>query len=259
MTHVNLEQHQSLRIGMGEKSILSALAIACLPPSDQTELKESQDDDTGTAAKKKTPQQPQLTKQWIDCVTKAYAQRPDYEALVGLLCEANQQHDSAEKIEWLTARAAPTVGVPVLTMSAYPVSSVHDVLTRIRKNAQSSATCEFKYDGARVQIHAAVAPDDSLRVGRIFSRNMEDNTERYSSLLELVRGQLINRSSAQPAATDVILEGEVVAMDRASGAFLPFQVLQTKTTTEYCLFVFDLLAANGTSMLFVRTAYTLAR
>lgn len=234
---------------MGEKSILSALAIARLPPSDQTELQTPEDEDT--TAKKKAPQQLQLTKQWVDCVTKAYAQRPDYEALVGLLCEANQHHDPAEKIQWLTARAAPTVGVPVLTMSAYPVSSIRDVLTRIHKNAQSSATCEFKYDGARVQIHVAVAPDDSLRVGRIFSRNMEDNTERYSSLLELVRGQMIDRST-----TDVILEGEVVAMDRATRSFLPFQVLQTKTTTEYCLFVFDLLAANGTSMLHVRTTST---
>lgn len=233
---------------MGEKSILSALAIATLPPSDQTELQDPEDD-------KKTPKH-RLTKQWIDCVTKAYAQRPDYEALVGLLCEINQERDSARKIEWLTTRAAPTVGVPVLTMSAYPVSSVHDVVTRIRKNAQSSATCEFKYDGARVQIHAAVTPDGSLRVRRIFSRNMEDNTERYSSLLELVHGQLINRSSLQPALTDVILEGEVVAMDRATGSFLPFQVLQTKTTSEYCLFAFDLLAANGVSMLSVRTTST---
>ncbi|TYZ56895.1 hypothetical protein PybrP1_003620 [[Pythium] brassicae (nom. inval.)] len=228
--------HQSLRIAMGEKSILAALASASAPtPSEPNALLEAST--TESAA------DPAL-KAWTESVTRAYAQRPDYAALARLLVNSQHERDLATKVAWLDARAAPTVGVPVLTMSAYPVASLAAVVERTRKTANKTATCEFKYDGARVQVHlsAASAGSDAPRVRRIFSRNMEDTTDKYASLLPVLQRQL-------RGGHEVVVEGEVVAVDRATQRFLPFQVLQTKTTTDFCLFVFDLLHVDGDKLL----------
>ncbi|KAF1316730.1 DNA ligase, partial [Globisporangium splendens] len=229
---VRMLAHQSLRIGMGEKSILAALAMASAPEphvQEKHELAESS--------------LPFPLKQWTESVTMAYAQQPNYAALASLLHANQREQDLTKKIEWLNGYASPTVGVPVLTMSAYPISSVESVIDRIQKTSSKTASCEYKYDGARVQIHLSLGDDDTEVVGRIFSRNMEDNTEKYGSLLDVLQRQL------QPGVHELILEGEVVAVDRVTQRFLPFQVLQTKTTTDFCLFGFDLLYLNGEKLI----------
>lgn len=224
---------------MGEKSILAALAMASVP-SDGDESS-----DVGSALKPKL---------WTDCVTQAYAQLPDYGALADRLHTNRFEPQLEKKLEWLPHQARPTVGIPVLTMSAYPISSVADLLERISKSGSPTATCEFKYDGARVQIHFSSSPSDPsapTRERRIFSRNMEDITEKYGSLLDVLERQLQLRYPSATGSTgvSVILEGEVVAMNRTTGEFHPFQVLQAKATTEFCLFAFDLLSFNGESLL----------
>uniref|UniRef100_K3WYA7 DNA ligase n=1 Tax=Globisporangium ultimum (strain ATCC 200006 / CBS 805.95 / DAOM BR144) TaxID=431595 RepID=K3WYA7_GLOUD len=229
---VRMLAHQSLRIGMGEKSILAALAMASAPEPNIQEKQELAE-----------PSLPFPLKQWTESVTKAYAQQPNYAALASLLHANQREQDLTKKIEWLNAHASPTVGVPVLTMSAYPISSVEGVIDRIQKTSSKTASCEYKYDGARVQIHLSLGGDGTQVVGRIFSRNMEDNTEKYGSLLDVLQRQLKN------GVNELILEGEVVAVDRATQRFLPFQVLQTKTTTDFCLFAFDLLYLNGEKLI----------
>ncbi|ETL93301.1 hypothetical protein L917_08518 [Phytophthora nicotianae] len=232
---VRMLAHQNLRIGMGEKSILSALAMASIPSTGEDPASE-------------------LEKQWIDCVTLAYAQHPNYGVLAELVHASQQEKDIARRITWLHDEARPTTGVPVLTMSAYPVSSVAAVLDRVGKSTSRTATCEYKYDGARVQVHLSLSGSNcSVRtIGRIFSRNMEDVTERYSSLLGILEKRVTARTATtpiSPSVTSFIVEGEVVALDRETGSFLPFQVLQTKTTTEFCLFLFDLLAIDDKNLL----------
>ncbi|CAH0522104.1 unnamed protein product [Peronospora belbahrii] len=238
---VRMLAHQNLRIGMGEKSILWALAIASDPS-------------TGEGAQKQDTIAPSAQeKSWVECVTVAYAQHPNYHVLVKLLRASQHINDIGRKIEWLHNEARPLTGVPVLTMSAYPVSSVAAVLGRISKSTSHTATCEYKYDGARVQVHLSSLDDSSTySVRRIFSRNMEDVTEKFSSLLDvLVKRVTAHNSKAQGSAfgKSLIVEGEVVALDRQTGTFRPFQVLQTRTTTEFCLFLFDLLAVDGINLL----------
>ncbi|CEG36418.1 hypothetical protein PPTG_11183 [Plasmopara halstedii] len=232
---VRMLAHQNLRIGMGEKSILSALALASFP---------SNVDDLASRGKT----------EWIDCITVAYAQHPNYHKLAELVHVSQHEKDIVQRMAWLYDEAHPTSGVPVLTMSAYPESSVSSVLNRVRKTLSRTATCEYKYDGARLQVHLTL-PNSSVQsgsVGRIFSRNMEDVTERYSSLLHVLERRLKARDAALQSlshVTSFIVEGEVVAIDRTTGTFLPFQMLQTKTTTEFCLFLFDLLAIDHTNLL----------
>ncbi|GMF28958.1 unnamed protein product [Phytophthora fragariaefolia] len=226
---------------MGEKSILSALAMASLP---SIKSSDAEDDAVSMALKKK----------WIDCVTLAYAQHPNYRVLAGLVHASQSEADVAHKIKWLHDEARPSAGVPVLTMSAYPVSSVTAVLDRVAKSTDRIATCEYKYDGARVQIHLLLSSNgtDAGAVRRIFSRNMEDVTERFSSLLDVLQENIEARKSKSEELSSVssfIVEGEVVALDRKTGTFRPFQVLQAKTTKDFSLFLFDLLAINGSNLL----------
>ncbi|KAG7380710.1 hypothetical protein PHYPSEUDO_006892 [Phytophthora pseudosyringae] len=239
---VRMLAHQNLRIGMGEKSILSALAIATTPSI--FDFVGDQDDATATA----------LEKDWVDCVTLAYAQHPNYRVLAELVHASQHERDIARRIRWLHDEARPATGVPVLTMSAYPVSSVAAVLDRVGKSAGRTVTCEYKYDGARVQVHLSLRDSNGTLqfVGRIFSRNMEDVTERYSSLLDVLEQRVAAHNATMQGSSPVaslIVEGEVVALDRETGTFRPFQVLQTKTTTEFCLFLFDLLAVDGANLL----------
>ncbi|KAL4110101.1 hypothetical protein PRIC1_001794 [Phytophthora ramorum] len=239
---VRMLAHQNLRIGMGEKSILSALAMASLPSV------EDNDDGQESAAT------PSREKDWVDCVTLAYAQHPNYRVLADLVHASQSQADISRRIDWLHEEAHPAAGVPVLTMSAYPMSSVAAVLDRVGRTESQTATCEYKYDGARVQAHLTLpdSSDGSGSVGRIFSRNMEDVTERFSSLLDVLKQRVAARNSTKQGSSSVsslIVEGEVVALDRKTGTFRPFQVLQTKSTTEFCLFLFDMLAVDGTNLL----------
>ncbi|RLN25924.1 hypothetical protein BBJ28_00018988, partial [Nothophytophthora sp. Chile5] len=239
--------HQTLRIGMGEKSILAALAMASYPLRETPKEEEDRENSTTPASSSQ--------KDWVECVTLAYAQHPSYSALAELLHANQRELQVGEKIRWLRTEARPAAGVPVLTMSAYPVSSVAAVLDRVAKSESRTATCEYKYDGARVQVHLSTNEESSRSVRRIFSRNMEDVTEKYASLLDVLQPQVAKRNSRRQGAavgSSWILEGEVVALDRSTGTFHPFQVLQTKTTTEFCLFVFDLLALDGDNLLQVR-------
>jgi DNA ligase 1 len=211
-------QHQKLRISMGEKSILAALALACLPPEEVDA---------------------NVRKAWTEAVGTAYSQLPDYNALAAILWDLlSTEDDVAVRTQRLLSVAAPRVGVPVLTMAAYPIASVHEAIERLRKSGETRATCEFKYDGARVQLHLA---REGIR--RVFSRNMEDQTDKYGSLLDVLERQLSGNVSS------LVMEGEVVAIDRETHVLLPFQVLQTKATTEFGLFAFDLLSINGESLI----------
>ncbi|KAJ0402675.1 hypothetical protein ATCC90586_006189 [Pythium insidiosum] len=230
---VRLLAHQKLRIAMGDKSILTALAAACLPEHSE-EL-----------ASSASP----ARRQWVAAVTQAYSQLPDYGALAAILsqivAEESGQHngDDSSRIEKMIKRlmhdAAPVVGTPVLPMAAYPLSSVREALDRLRRLG-AGATCEHKYDGARVQLHWR-----RDGTGRVFSRNLEDQTARYGSLLDTIAVQV------SPDVRELVVEGEVVALDRVSGSFLPFQVLQqvspdaSTPTAELGLYMFDLLTLNS--------------
>ncbi len=103
---------------------------------------------------------------------------------------------------------------------------------------------EFKLDGARIQIHR-----DADRV-RVFSRRLTDVTESVPEVVEF--------AFSLPAAS-FLLEGEVVAVDRA-GRPLPFQDLMRRFRRVHDiqaareeiplkLYLFDVLHVNGRTLL----------
>ncbi|KAI4717864.1 ATP-dependent DNA ligase [Aureobasidium sp. EXF-10727] len=101
--------------------------------------------------------------------------------------------------------------------------------------------------GQRAQVHC-----DSAGKVTIFSRHLEVMTDKYPDLVALVpkiRGEGVD---------SFILEGEVVAVDRETGALLPFQTLSnrarkdvaiTSVTVDVCLFSFDLMYLNGEGLM----------
>ena len=98
---------------------------------------------------------------------------------------------------------------------------------------------------------AAPTPNLRRRVA-IYSRNSEDNSGKYPDVAEAVLKALA------PGVRELVLDAEVVAIDRASGKILPFQVLSTRkrgvvtvaeVTVPVCLFAFDCLYKDGETLL----------
>jgi DNA ligase-1 len=140
--------------------------------------------------------------------------------------------DSLEKAQFCVFR-------PVKLMLAQTAQTVEEAL----KEQGGESAFEFKYDGARVQIHKQ-GP-----VVRIFSRRLTDVTESLPDIVEVVK-QNIEADSA-------IVEGEVVALD-SSGYPIAFQHLmrrfkRTKEVSDMrqriplTLYLFDVLFLNGES------------
>lgn len=138
-------------------------------------------------------------------------------------------------------RVGPAVFVPLLPMLAEPTEDFADVF-----EAHGGETAlEFKYDGARIQIH---------RYGetvRIWSRRLTEVTDSLPEIVRLARTAL--RGDA------LILDGEIVAI-ASDGRPLPFQDLMrrwrrvhdieaTARDVPLSLYLFDCLMLDGRSLI----------
>jgi DNA ligase-1 len=130
---------------------------------------------------------------------------------------------------------------PVKLMLAQVASDVDEALAE----HGGETAFEYKYDGARVQIHK--------RGGevRVFSRRLTDVTQSLPETVETVKRSI--------KADEAILEGEVIAVDDV-GSPIPFQHLmrrfkrvhKVKDMAEKIpvkLYLFDVLYLNGESLI----------
>lgn len=174
-------------------------------------------------------------------VIEAYNILPNLDLLVPLLMKKG--------IEFSASALSMVPGIPVKPMLAKISNGVQQVL----KLFQSKAfTCEYKYDGQRAQIHKL--EDGKMRV---FSRNGDETTSRFPDLIDIIK------ESCKPAARTFILDAEVVAVDRKNGCkLMSFQELSSRERgrkdslitvdsikVEICVFVFDIMFANGKQLL----------
>lgn len=138
------------------------------------------------------------------------------------------------------AGVAPRPLVPLLPMLGEIAPDFDEVLRAHR----GRTALEFKYDGARVQIHRA-----GERVG-IWTRRLSDVTRSLPDVVAITR-----QLSGEP----FILDGEVVALN-AAGRPLPFQELMRRFRRVHgvealvremplALHVFDCLLADGRSLI----------
>ncbi|MFZ0343789.1 MAG: ATP-dependent DNA ligase, partial [Nitrososphaeraceae archaeon] len=102
-----------------------------------------------------------------------------------------------------------TLFKPVRPMLAERVATTMDALNRM--NGRGFA--EYKLDGERIQVHKG--PENV----ELFTRRLDKITHHFPDLVESVRTLNVN---------ETILEGEVVAVDSETGAYLPFQLLMRR-------------------------------
>ena len=131
--------------------------------------------------------------------------------------------------------------VPLLPM----LSELSEDFDEILRVHNGETILEYKYDGARVQIHKE---DDQVR---IWSRRLTEVTGSIPEIVEIARDQLNGRS--------LILDAEVVAIG-TDGRPFPFQELMRRfrrihgialaaAEIPLRLYIFDCLFLNGSSLI----------
>ncbi|KAL2809807.1 ATP-dependent DNA ligase [Aspergillus granulosus] len=226
---------QNLRIGAVKTTMLIALARAfsISRPGDASFAIRSQQE----LARLKKNELAEIYNTAEELVKASYARHPNYNDLCPCLLEVGVTEE-------LLLRCGLQLHVPLMPMLGSITRDLSEMLTKLQGR---DFTCEYKYDGQRAQVHC----DDQGKV-TIFSRHLEQMTEKYPDLVSLVpqiRGESVS---------SFILEGEVVAVDQDTGELQAFQILtnRAKKNVEIgaikinvCLFAFDLMYLNGTPLL----------
>jgi DNA ligase-1 len=162
-------------------------------------------------------------------IEKAYNFHPDLGDITKILAEKGITE--VEKI-------GITYGIPIRMMLASRVP-----YGEIIEKLGTPFTAENKLDGERLQIHK------QGEEVKLFSRRSLEISEQYPDVCKMVTENI--------QVDDVIIEGEVVAIDSFYEKMLPFQVL-SKRRRKYdvediikevpvCLFLFDLLKYKNES------------
>jgi DNA ligase 1 len=131
---------------------------------------------------------------------------------------------------------------PVRPMLAQNVTSIREALDEMG----GKAGFEWKYDGARLQIHK------KGNEVRLYSRRLEDMTEALPEIVGFIRQSV--------KADTAILDSECIAIDKATGRPIPFQNILTRLRRIYkveetrqlfplILRPFDVLFKDGQSTL----------
>lgn len=172
-----------------------------------------------------------------EIVKGCFAKQPNYSDLVPVLLEIGISDE-------LLIRCGITLHIPLRPMLGSITRDLSEMLTKLQGR---DFACEYKYDGQRAQVHC----DEQGKVS-IFSRHLELMTDKYPDLVELIpkiRGE---------GVSSFIMEGEVVAVDGATGELKNFQTLTNRArkdvdigsiTINVCLFSFDLMYLNGQPLL----------
>jgi len=226
---------QHLRIGAVKTTMLIALSRAFLlsrPPNAGFPVT-PQDD----LIKLKKDGLAEVYSKGEELVKASFSRRPNYNDLVPCLLEVGISDE-------LLVRCGLAMGIPLRPMLGSITRDLGEMLTKLQGRDFS---CEYKYDGQRAQVHC----DENGKVS-IFSRHLESMVEKYPDLVQLVptiRGE---------GVSSFILEGEVVAVDKASGDLKAFQTLTNRARkdvdigsikVDVCLFAFDLMYLNGEELL----------
>ena len=163
-----------------------------------------------------------------DCVLRAYMLLGDLTEVARIALTAGPEAIKNTRV---------TLFVPIRPMLAEMAQDLQEVF----KEHKGLTAFEYKYDGARIQIHRK---HDQIR---IFSRRLTDVTNSLPDIVQLSRNR--TRSS------EFLIEGEVVAVGRDQKP-LPFQDLMRRfrrvhdisamlAEVPLMLFIFDIVYLNG--------------
>ncbi|CAD5231739.1 unnamed protein product [Bursaphelenchus xylophilus] len=213
-----------LRIGLAEQSLIVALSNAFT----DVELENAEKKMAADKLKEKKAADALILK-------TAYCECPNFGKIISTVLEYG--------ISQLPEHVTIVPGIPMKPMLAHPTTGVAEVMKRF---GTAQFACEWKYDGERCQLHRC--KDGAMK---IYSRNMENNTEKYPDVIKKIPDVLVDPN------TEFIADGEVVAWDVTRKTILPFQQLSTRKRKidadseikiQVCIFLFDLLYLNGESL-----------
>ncbi|KAI3325778.1 ATP-dependent DNA ligase [Xylariaceae sp. AK1471] len=235
---------QNLRIGAVKTTLLIALSRAFLlsrpPITSPDQHQDPYDYPLRSIDELRCLKKEDLAEVWgraEEIVKACFARRPNYNDLIPVMLEIGVCPE-------LLVRCGLTLHVPLRPMLGSITRDLSEMLTKLQGR---DFACEFKYDGQRAQVHC----DEGGKVS-IFSRHLEVMTDKYPDLVALVpqiRGEDVG---------SFIMEGEVVAVDQATGELKNFQTLTNRArkdvaigsiTVDVCLFAFDLMYLNGQPLL----------
>ncbi|GBC10680.1 hypothetical protein RclHR1_09810014 [Rhizophagus clarus] len=230
---------QNLRIGAVKTTCLIALAHAfCLTRPTNMIISEPLDDKNRLFVEVNKESRDSLNvklKAAEKLLKECYAQFPNYNGIVKCLLE----HSIEKLLDFCHLR----VGVPLRPM----LGEIIRDLGQVFENHEGRLfNCEYKYDGQRAQIHM-----DANEKVTIFSRNLENMTERFPDVIELIPQICLNNVDS------FIMDCEIVAID-SEGTIQNFQTLTNRSrknvklssiTIPICIFAFDLMYLNGESLL----------
>ncbi|ESS69062.1 putative DNA ligase I [Trypanosoma cruzi] len=224
---------QKMRVGLAESSALAAIGYAfALHHIGLTEFV------------KFTPEQLQRELNiGSENFARIYHEVPSFEIVVGAMLKhgLNVIVPSSPEGRAHAAELSIRPGIPVKPQLAHPTSGINAILERFQGKAFTS---EYKYDGERAQIHYS-----KEKGYQIFSRNAETHTGKYPDIIAM-----LPRVFSTEAVESFIIDSEVVAVNKETGALQAFQVLQHRgrknvsfesVTIPVCVFAFDILYFNG--------------
>lgn len=211
---------------------LSRAFLLSKPPSAEYETRAISD-----LSKLKKEELAEVWARGEEIVKACFARRPNYNDLIPVLLEIGVCDE-------LLVRCGLALHIPLRPMLGSITRDLSEMLTKLQGR---DFACEYKYDGQRAQVHC----DEQGKVS-IYSRHLELMTDKYPDLVELVpkiRGD---------GVSSFIMEGEVVAVDSATGELKNFQTLTNRARKDVeigsikidvCLFSFDLMFLNGQPLL----------
>jgi DNA ligase-1 len=165
-----------------------------------------------------------------EIVERAYNLMADLGQIAKLIIESK---DALEKLKSIK----PVIGIPIRPMLAERLQDPYEILSKVG----GKALVDYKYDGERVQIHRV---NDKVI---LFSRRLENITNQYPDVVDYIRKFIKEK--------EVIVEGEIVAVDPESEEMRPFQelmhrkrksdILEAMKEYPVKVYLFDLLYCNG--------------
>lgn len=193
----------------------------------------------------------------VRLVRRVYVRHPNYGDLVRGL---------EGGLDGLEARVPLSVGIPISPMLGSITRSIDEVYARL---GSLPFTAETKLDGQRLQMHVRrhgpqgeddgggrwVEGEGGRAWVRLFSRHLEDMTDKYPDIcargLDLLSSMPIGKGARQPfptwasppspevaalleaeEITSLIVDAEIVAIDRETGARRTFQELTNRARKD---------------------------
>jgi DNA ligase-1 len=134
-----------------------------------------------------------------------------------VMLEADLAHVVQMAFAGTLAEARMRLFHPLGFMLASPVETPEEAVERLTAEGRLHAYLEDKFDGMRAQLHFG-EPTQPGRVA-LYSRNREEITQSFPELVEAFQ------RAAAALSGPLILDGEVLGWDHATGKALPFSIL----------------------------------